>query len=88
LGYIGSGPSARPKTPCKGKVQRRKSLHGNQEKGREEEKETLTVGETLPRMGQKEFSQEAFREKHLPGGFLIRSLIIGLAAGSGIAGQR
>jgi hypothetical protein len=33
-------------TPCKGKSSRRKSLHGNQEKGCEEKKEALTVGET------------------------------------------
>ena len=36
-------------------------LHGNQEKGCKEEKETLTVRETLPRMGPSNFT------KSLPG---------------------
>jgi len=45
-------------------------LHGNQEKGCKEEKETLTVRETSPRMGHV-ISLKACQEKHLLGGFLI-----------------
>lgn len=70
LGYIGEGDSAQPKTPCKGKSSRRKTLHGNQEKGCKEEKETLTVSETIHRIGPKEIPREASREKHLLRGFL------------------
>jgi len=34
--------------PLQGKIERR-NLHGNQEEGKKEEEETLTVGETIPR---------------------------------------
>jgi hypothetical protein len=55
-------------------VHRRKTLHGNQEKGCKEEKETLTVCETILRIGPKEFSREASQEKHLLRGFLISAV--------------
>jgi hypothetical protein len=47
LGCIGKA-SARPNT-LQGKKFTEETLHGNQEKGCEEEKETLTVSETKPR---------------------------------------
>jgi hypothetical protein len=39
------------------KVHGGKQLHGNQEKGCEEEKETLTVGETIPRQNPRIFTR-------------------------------
>jgi hypothetical protein len=39
------------------KVHGGKQLHGNQEKGCEEEKETLTVGETIPRKNPRIFTR-------------------------------
>jgi hypothetical protein len=57
LGYVGRGRSAQPKTPCKGKKFTEELLHGNQEKGCKEKKETLTVRETSPRMGPSNFTQ-------------------------------
>jgi hypothetical protein len=51
LGYIGSRAKSPTEDTLQGKKFTEESLHGNQEEGCEEEKETLTVRETLPRMG-------------------------------------
>jgi hypothetical protein len=51
-----------------------KTLHGNQEEGCEEEKETLTVGANDIAHGPKEF-QKGSREKHLLWGFF--NLVVG-----------
>jgi hypothetical protein len=56
LGYIG-GPSAQTEDTLQGKKFTEESLHGNQEEGCKEEKETLTVRETLPRMGPRNFTK-------------------------------
>jgi hypothetical protein len=47
LGCIGK--ATRPTDTLQGKKFTEETLHGNQEKGCEEEKETLTVCETRPR---------------------------------------
>ena len=66
---MGTGPNRNHL--AREKVQRRKTLHGNQEKGCEEEKETLTVarGRYLAQ-ALSEF-QKASREKHLLRGFFV-----------------
>ena len=72
---MGTGPNRNHL--AREKVQRRKTLHGNQEKGCEEEKETLTVtrGRYLAQ-ALSEF-QKASREKHLLRGFFVFGAVIG-----------
>jgi hypothetical protein len=74
LGCIGKG-SARTEDTLQGKKFTEEILHGNQEKGCEEEKETLTVCETKPRKRPKGFSRKASMEKHLQRGFLFHSSV-------------
>jgi hypothetical protein len=54
-----------------GKKFTEETLHGNQEKGCEEEKETLTVLRDDTSQRPKGFSTKASMEKHLQRGFLF-----------------
>ena len=74
LGYVGHGLSRPTENTLQGKKFTEEILHGNQEKGCEEEKETLTVVRDDTRNEPKGFTK-GLREKHLLRGFL--NLVVG-----------